>query len=115
PRRQWMAVGRPYARRAFGPQGFRRAEGRTIRPGLSKPCLRAEQRFAARPGRQRVRTAGQPEIVLVHVRLERAARAPVSTRANVARFRRASPAPPRTLGRLQILPRAVLSLPAQLR
>ena len=115
PRRQWMAPGRPYARGALGPQGFRRAAGRTIRSGLSQPRLRPEQRFAARPGRQRVRAAGQPETVLVHVGLERAARAPVSTRVDVARFRRASPAPPRPLGRLQIRADAILSRPAQCR
>src|SRR5262249_317844 len=97
--RRWLAAGWPYARPARRSQGLRRAAGGTIWPRLSQSRLRAEQRFAARPGSQRVRAARQPEIVLVHIGLERTARAPVSTRAGVARFRRASPAPARPLGR----------------
>src|SRR5215472_8031630 len=114
-RRRWLAVGWSYARRALRSQGFRRAAGGTIWSGLSQPRLRPEQRFAARPGSQRVRAAGQPEIVLVHIGLERTARASVSTRSDVARFRRASTAPARPLGRIQIRPDAVLSRPAQCR
>ena len=82
-------------------QGPRRTQCRSLRPGLSQPHVRRDQRRPARARGQRTRAVRSGQAVLLHPWLGPVPRASVPARPDAARFRRTPAAPPRAVGRLQ--------------
>src|SRR5216683_5796233 len=109
PRRRGLAADRQDAGRARRSQRTGRAAIRQIRAGLSQPFIWRDQPGAAWARGQRARAVRPGQAVLLDARLGPDSRSVVSARADAARFRRASPAPARAVGRLQVRADEILS------